>query len=90
MNNSHSLTYKNTGQEPYTGKTCCRCGINGGTKKYSFVFRYSYRAKMCYPCIEALGGSANALEWINLCATFGKSGELYFPQPAKPAGADNK
>lgn len=78
MNNIHPSQNKNTGAQPHTGKTCVRRGINGSIRKYKFVFRRSYTARLCFPCIESLGGSANALVWLEQNAIFDSCGGVPF------------
>lgn len=57
-------------------KHCCKCGVNGSVRKWTFVFRYSFKAKLCLPCIESIGSPLLAKEWLEKNCLFDKTGNL--------------
>lgn len=72
-----------TGLEYNSSRFCYRCRVNGSVRKWKFIFRYSYSAFLCAPCVQELGGSALAREWLEQNARFSKTGALLFPDQNK-------
>ena len=64
----------------YDGKSCAYCGCRGIVKKHTLHFKHSYKAKMCYHCIEKLKGNAKASVWLEQTAKFDSNGHVYFPK----------
>jgi hypothetical protein len=62
----------------YDGKSCSYCGCKGIAKKSTLKFKYCYSAKMCYFCIDKLGGIENARDWLEKNAKFDNNYNIYF------------
>ena len=62
----------------YNKKTCAYCGVNGAVRKAMVVFKYSNSARLCYFCIEKLGGVENARDWLEQHALFDGRGGFWF------------
>ena len=79
MNNTHSPENKNRAPKPYDGKACAKCNLNGTAKKWTLIFKYSYKARLCVACVESLGGMENSRAWLEKNSSFDSKGNLYFP-----------
>ena len=81
LNNTLILEYLNTPQSPYydiTKKKCCKCGINGSSKRYKLTVKYSYRTYMCAACINQIGSMNLALQWTEQNIHCDKHGRYWF------------
>jgi hypothetical protein len=74
---------QNISRELYNRKFCACCGINGITKKITLHLKYSYRARLCFYCIEKLEGIENARTWLEKNASYDAKGNIYFPKVSK-------
>lgn len=80
MTNIEHSEYKST---TYSGNVCAKCSVNGSVRKYTFVFRKRYKAKLCAPCIQTIGGSQHAADWLDKHVIFTALHKFYFSKHNK-------
>jgi len=58
------MTYKDLKNKKSAEKTCFKCGINSGIKKYKFFLAGNRTVYCCIACIQELGSALLAKEWL--------------------------